>query len=176
MKNHIKLFALFFLSSILLIGCNNLDDVNLLDGHLPTPDLVVTRIESTGPATVNETNFVEVPISVTVLNRGTADAGIFKTSIMFIGPNTFENGFNVAFTVPDQSDRWYPWTRNSLAPGSEVSFRGILTFHSSRRGQTISLYAVVDSCGGDEFMPAYCRVIESNEGNNNSNTISLMLP
>src|SRR5690606_34128464 len=95
------------------------------------PDLVVTGIEQTEPATVNENKSVEVPITVTVLNRGNADAGIFKVSISYIGPNTPENGFVVGFNVPGQTDIWYPWTQNVLAPGSEVSFQGILTFHPS---------------------------------------------
>jgi hypothetical protein len=38
------------------------------------------------------------------------------------------------------------------------------------------LKAIADSCSGDEFMPDYCRVEESNETNNESTPISIALP
>jgi hypothetical protein len=36
----------------------------------------------------------------------------------------------------------------------------------SLHGQRITIIPRVDSCSGDEFMPDYCRVQESNEANN----------
>ena len=84
--------------------------------------------------------------------------------------------FTVAFTVSGQSDIWYPWTTNSLGSGSSVSFNGWLTFSSSLQGEFVSIKAKADSCSGDEFMPTHCRIDETNEGNNESSSISLTLP
>jgi len=55
-------------------------------------------------------------------------------------------------------------------------FGGKVTFHPSMQGATVSLTAIADSCAGEEFMPSYCRVQESNETNNVSAPLSLSLP
>lgn len=148
------------ISSIALSGCHK-------------PDLVVTLFETTGTATVNAENSVEVPIRVVVRNQGTAAAGVFKTAIEYTRP---QGTFAVPFTVPGQSSLWYPYTSGTLAPGFDVTFNGKVTFHPSVHGMTVTLRAIADSCGGDEFMPDYCRVDESNEGNNESSAISVSLP
>lgn len=148
---------------ILLSGCS--------------PDLVVTRLEATGSPTVNPQNSVEVPIRVVVKNQGNKSAGIFKVATEFTGsPVDPTRSFVVAFTVTGQGSIWYPFTTGSLAAGSTVDFSGKVTFHPSNHGVTVSLKAIADSCSGDEFMPSYCRVKESNENNNVSTPISLALP
>lgn len=157
----------------LLIACVGL----LLSGCVGKPDLVVTTLETTGPPTVNAENQVEVPIRVVVKNEGNAAAGIFKVATEYTG-GTIEPSrtFVVAFTVPGQSDIWYPHTSGSLAAGSTVNFAGKVTFNPGEHGVTVSLKATADSDSGDEFMPAYCRVEESNEDNNESTLISVSLP
>jgi hypothetical protein len=136
-------------------------------------DLVVTTLETTGPPTVNPEGSVELPIRVEVKNQGDAAAGIFKVATEYTGP---QGTFVVAFTVPGQSSSWYPYTSASLAAGSVVNFAGKVTFRPKLRGVTVSLKATADSCSGDEFMPDYCRVEESNEGNNEATAISVSLP
>ena len=138
-----------------------------------SPDLVVTTLETTGAPSVNAENSVEVPIRVVVKNQGGAAAGMSKVATEY----TRSGGtFVVAFTVPGQADIWYPHTSASVAPGSEETFDGLVTFHPSVHGETVTLKAVADSCSSDEFMPDYCRVEESNEGNNESTAISISLP
>lgn len=157
----------------LLIVCMGL----LLSGCVGKPDLVVTTLETTGPPTVNAENSVEVPIRVVVKNQGNAAADVFKVAIEFTGGAVDPSRtFVVAFTVPGQTDIWYPHTGSSLAAGSTVTFAGKVTFNPAEHGVTISLKATADSCSGDEFMPAYCRVKESDEGNNESAWISVSLP
>jgi hypothetical protein len=137
------------------------------------PDVVVSRFEITGAATMRGDGFVEVPARATVRNQGTAPAVRFKISTEFTEPpNTYPLG--VAFTVPGQSDIWYPWTSGPLASGAEETFEGVLQF--SRGGRAVSVWARADSCSGDEFMPDWCRVAERNEGNNQSAAIPLVLP
>ena len=43
-------------------------------------------------------------------------------------------------------------------------------------GINVDLVSHADSCSGEEFTPAYCRVEESDETNNDSDTITLELP
>jgi hypothetical protein len=137
------------------------------------PDLVVMTLETTGPSAVNAENSVEIPIRVVVRNQGPASADVFKIATEYTGSR---GTFVVGFTVPGQNDIWYPRTSGLLASGSDVTFSGKVTFHPSVHGVTVSLNAIADSCSGDEFMPDYCRVEESNEGNNKSTSISLSLP
>lgn len=142
------------------------------------PDLVVTTLETTGSPTVDPgCNCVQVPIRVVVENRGYADADTFKVSTEFLGGVISPSTISVAqFTVPGQSDSWYPSREGSFAAGAKERFDGTVSFHPQERDVTVILWAVVDSCAGDEFMPAYCRVKESNEDNNMSFPILVDLP
>lgn len=158
-----KLALLIVCMVLLLSGCN--------------PDLVVTTLETTGSPTVNADNSVEVPIRVVVKNQGNASADIFKVATEYTGGVIDPTRtFVVAFTVPSQTDFWYPRTSSSLGAGSTVTFAGKVIFNPGEHGVTVSLKATADSCSGDEFMPAYCRVEESNEGNNESTAIPVSLP
>ena len=148
--------------------------VLMLGGCVPPvelPDLVITEIETTGSPFFREDDNVTVPVRVTVKNQGNADAGTFKVSLHYTGS---QGTFGVAFQVEGQSQLWYPYTTASLSPGNEVTFEGDALFII--RGETVSLKALADSCSGDEFMPDYCRVDESNEMNNESEAITVVLP
>ena len=166
MKTSLSFLAIA-LSSIALSGCVPVRP------RPDKPDLAVTSLATTGAPTINADSSIAVPIRVVIRNGGTASAAIFKTATKYIGP---QGTFEVAFTVPGQSSIWYPRTNSSLAPGSDVTFNGKVTFHSTLRGASVKLIAIADSCSDDEFMPNYCRVDESNEGNNGSNSVSLSLP
>ncbi len=139
----------------------------------PVPDLVVANLQTTGPASIAPDGSVEVPVRVRVGNRGNGMAGTFKVSTEYTGP---DGTYTVAFTVPGQDSAWYPDTDTPLAAGDSVTFEGIVVFPSSEQGETVYLTAVADSCAGDELMPAYCRVDEDDEGNNESAPVSLALP
>ncbi|MCP5053296.1 MAG: hypothetical protein GY940_39390 [bacterium] len=156
-----KLIAIMAFMTFMVYGCNG------------KPDLVITDFRVTGVATFNANNSVELPIRVVVKNQGTVAAGTFKVSVDYTGP---KGTFVVAFTVPGQSSPWYPFTGTSLGAGNSVTFNGKLTFHPSVHGVGVSLKALADSCSGDEFMPDYCRVRESNEDNNESVSLSVLLP
>jgi len=151
--------------------------VLVMSGCLPgpgKPDLVVTTLEATGLGFVGLDGGFKVPIRVVVKNQGDAEAGIFKVSTEYMGPQG--GAFAVAFEVPGQATVWYPYTSSPLAPGGEVTFEGYALFIPGVSNMTVSLWAIADSCGGDEFMPDYCRVEESDESNNESTVISVYLP
>jgi len=135
------------------------------------PDLRVTQVTAGTPNIENNGKEANVPLKVTVKNFGGSTSNEFKVSTdvkvgdggMFVKP----------FTVPGQPDMWYP-RQNGLGAGDEVTFSGNLYVGHpsgpSLYGQKANIVAMVDSCSGDEFMPEYCRVKESNEVNNERQT------
>ena len=129
------------------------------------PDLTVTGIATGSPAFINPSE-ANLPLTVTVRNAGDATGTRFKLSVDVIDSS---GRFVKPFTVPASGDRWYPW-KTGLARGESYSFRGSLYIGIPRgpslHGQRITIIPRVDSCSGDEFMPDYCRVRESNEANN----------
>jgi len=139
----------------------------------PSPDLVVTTLETTGSPTMNPDESIAVPIRVVVQNQGDAAAAVFKVSTEYTGP---EGTFTVPFTVPGQDSAFYPYTGSSLGPGNGVTFEGEVTLPDTVGAETVSLRAIADSCAGDELMPDYCRVEERDEANNLSASISVSLP
>lgn len=136
------------------------------------PDLV-TGLMTTGSATIVNDGLVRLPLSVGVMNLGGTAADIFKVSTVY---GDADDMHVVPFTVPGQDDIWHPYTNAPLAAASLVFFDGVVTFRAHLQGETVSLWATADSCAGDEFMLGYCRVEESNEGNNHSTSISISLP
>jgi hypothetical protein len=138
------------------------------------PDLTVTGIATGAPSFISPSE-ANLPLTVTIQNTGDATGTRFKLSVDVIDSS---GRFVKPFTVPGQSDRWYPW-KTGLARGASYSFRGTLYVGipggASLHGQRITIIPRVDSCSGDEFMPDYCRVRESNEANN-ENSRSITLP
>ncbi|MCI5210137.1 MAG: hypothetical protein D3910_15385 [Candidatus Electrothrix sp. ATG2] len=142
--------------------------------RLSKPDIIVTRFQVTSSPRIKANN-TEIPIRVTVRNQGGAAASTFKISTEYKGPSTRGRTLHAAFNVPGQRNSHYPRTSGLLSPGREVTFSGKVILYSPGSG-AISLNAIADSCSGDEFMPPYCRVNESNEGNNKSRSLSIRLP
>lgn len=138
------------------------------------PDLAVTGTATGTPSFISPSE-ANLPLTVTISNLGDATGTRFKLSVDVIDSS---GRFVKPFTVPGQSDRWYPW-KTGLARGAQYSFRGTLYLGipggPSLHGQRITIIPRVDSCSGDEFMPDYCRVRESNEANN-ENQRSVTLP
>jgi hypothetical protein len=136
------------------------------------PDLVVVTLKAAGPVEYVSGNF-EVPVRAIIRNQGGAKADIFKVSVEYTGSS---GTFVAPFSVKGQGSIWYPYTSAPLVPGGDVTFEGKVILSGSLEGEAVSLSAMADSCSGDEFMPNYCRVEESNEGNNVSNATQFMLP
>jgi hypothetical protein len=145
-------------------------------------DLVVTSLEATDlPFTIRGRG-IALPIRVVVRNQGLAEAVVFKVAVEYTGGNISPGS---SFVIPfladstnevDPANQYYPFTRNPLPAGGEVTFTGTVLFNSAEAGATVSVRATADSCSGEEFTPNYCRVNESDEGNNVSGPISVALP
>ncbi len=148
----------------------------------PSPPDLVADLDVTGPVSVNDNGQAVAPIVVIVRNQGQTPAALFKVSTQYTGGVISpESTFVVAFTAQssadvDPADGFYPFTRQPLLPGAEVTFVGQVTFNPLERGVTVSLSAQADSCSGEESVPPTCRVAESNEDNNFSAPLPLPLP
>lgn len=159
-------------------GAKEFADIVLQDNN-EVPDLIVSSFNITGEPFISGDN-LKLPIEVVVKNQGNATAeDLFKVDVRY----TQEGNppFVVAFTADETSEvnpdnLFYPFTKNPLDPGDEVTFTGKLTFiDDSLLGQPISLVATADSTAGDEFIPEFGRVEESNEDNNSSDIVEVTL-
>jgi hypothetical protein len=140
------------------------------------PDLVVTALSTSGTPTILSSGMVRWPVTVTVKNTCgfrlgppyyvclSAGTGEFKVALDY---RDSAGTWSIAFAVWDDAstDNWYGWVP-SLGPDSSRTLHGYAFFPKSARGKTVKLIATADSCSGDEFMPAYCRVLERYETNN----------
>ena len=145
---------------------------SITDSSPDLPDLVVITFKGSGPVEYVSGRY-EVPVRAIIRNQGGLKADIFKIATEYTGSS---GTFVAPFTVEGQTSVWYPYTSAPLVPGGDVTFVGKVILPDSLAGQAFSLNAIADSCSGDEFMPDYCRVPESNEGNNVSYPIVLQLP
>ena len=148
-------------------------------------DLIVTSMNVIGDATVKDVRrntdesifkyYIAVPLRVAIKNQDEEAAGIFNVSIEVLEEMDV-TGLHYRFIVPGKNNYLDPSTDAPLNPGEEIAFDGEVLIHNMSNGKTVFIKAIADSCSGDEFMPAYCRVNESNEGNNNSPLVEVNLP
>lgn len=149
--------------------------VNLKVSGETGPDLK-TSLEIVGDATrtvKGDSAYISVPISVVVRNQGDQAANIFKVSTEYTNSS---GTYPVAFEVPGESEREYPYTDEPLNPEEEITFEGEVLFNDSLSDETVYLKAIADSCSEDELVSEYCRVEESNEDNNESPEVEVYLP
>jgi|GEM_PF-1802998 len=166
------------LTSDIIFSWQRLYVPHLPPTHTPTstntpvrlPDLVVASFQVTGPAEIYAgASLIAVPVLVVVQNQGEAVANIFKLSARYSGPY---GSLTVPFSVAGAP---YPFVTTTLVPGQQVTITGPVLLSQQLQGQTVILSILADSCSGDEMMPAYCRVMEGNEGNNESISIPVRL-
>jgi hypothetical protein len=135
------------------------------------PDLVISSVEVSGVISVINDQ-IEIPLTMVVRNEGGKGADIFKVAVEYTGPR---GTFVIPFTVANQENSFYPFTSAPLKPGEEVSFVGQISLDGGLLGEEVTLQAMVDSCSGEEFVPEFCRVEESEEENNESNPLNVTL-
>jgi hypothetical protein len=146
------------------------------------PDLYTT-LRVTGPGILNKaTGKYSVPVRVSVRNSGNDIAGRFKIGIEF-SHTSFAGLRLIPFTNVVSSDRafsgdgFYVWTERAIFPGAAYTFTAMALIPSSvPRAASIKLRASSDVCFGEEFMPYFCRLEESNEDNNRTDLQNATLP
>jgi hypothetical protein len=148
------------------------------------PDLVITSLRTTGMVASPDPNYVIMRAEITVKNQcpstycsvllGHKAAPKFKISVDYTGPNGLFGAIETT-QVSFQTDRDpnYGWI-DSLAPGNSQTVAGALWLPVKSRYNRVTLTGLADSCRGDEFMPAYCRVYERFETNNTLSTMVLV--
>jgi len=116
-----------------------------------------------------------VPVEVTVTNRGTSAAAVFSTSTEYAHPQL--GRFLVPLLATD-GELYDLQTTAELEPGQSVTFVGVVLLNPDLAGETVELTVVADSCSGDgsSVAESYCRVEESDETNNRSAPIRVLLP
>jgi hypothetical protein len=145
------------------------------------PDLQVAEFEALGPTQVSGDleNEVWLPVRVQLVNQGGTEAPLFKVSLLYRYADAIGEGvFDVAFTPfeGDSDSVYYPFTEAQLAPGGVTVVEGWARFPDYLRGSTLWLQALADSCRGEEFTPAACRVQEQEEDNNLSKILEVRIP
>jgi hypothetical protein len=133
------------------------------------PDVVIT-LQSVDVVQKLGEQF-SIPVLLVVTNRGDKSADAFEITAQYT-----VDGFTSSAPLGDASD--YVFTNGPLAPGESFRYAGrvLVSARGELHGRTISLLVVADSCRSDEGFGAMCRVAESDEGNNRSPVIDVVLP
>lgn len=138
-------------------------------------DLVITEIKKIGNVRVPRKNRnIQVPIRITVQNRGKRTARTFKVATEIFNPNIRNYTF-IRFHAPGYSSS-RPTVKVNLAPGQSTSIYGKLIFSQEFRGRNIRVRAKADDCRGRGYARSHCRVRESNEKNNYSGNARIIIP
>jgi hypothetical protein len=144
---------------------------------------IVPRLTVTGPAVRTATGDFEVPVRVSMRNAGIDVAGRFKIHIewsntSFSGTRltsfakiiSTDNAFSLYYVI-------YVLTNRAMMVGNSFSFNGNVRIPKSVQLKSlVQLRIVADSCAGDEFMPAFCRVDELREDNNLTPFVNVTMP
>jgi hypothetical protein len=151
-------------------------------GAVDLPDLVVRDLRLNGDPVLGPEGEILVPVLMVVANEGDVPAVPFKVAVEFTSARL--GGPFLAFFQPEETERisgedGYAFTTEELSwiPGeNETLITGMVVFSESRQGDEVDIFAVADSCAGEEFVPEECRVAEFDEDNNESSRVKVTLP
>jgi hypothetical protein len=129
----------------------------------PLPDLTVSEVVPLDAGAIDSEGNVVMRVLTTITNQGAADAGPFKVGMEYTSDGV---PFTVPFAVDGEAGTYYPFLDEGLTSGNSIKLEGTVTFPSGLQGTEVPLYAVADSCQGDEGMSETCREEESDETNN----------
>lgn len=137
--------------------------------HTPSPTMpvptelpdLVTDLDP-GSARFSDTG-IQVPFYVGVSNLGGSTAGPFTTAVFFRLVGSGQPQGSLAFES------------ESLAPGESLSNQGVHEIGREWEGYELEIRAVADYCPVG-LAPSACKVLESDESNNQAGPMSLTLP
>ncbi len=161
-------------------------DIALIgSGKVGLPDLQ-TNFDLMQEPFVEHDGSIVVPVIVVVRNEGDADAAPFSIRGELLDPQVDQTQILPTGLTPDPDFGVEPdgfggvRTTAPMPPGSAMKFTGRLTIGPERSGRTIQLSVEADSCLGleifDDFTVAHCAIEESDEKNNRSNVIDVLMP
>jgi hypothetical protein len=129
----------------------------------PTPDLVALELRLTGKVAPGAGGTYDLPLEVTVENRGTGTAGAFQVALRLAS--------DIPIRTPAVAT---PWSSRGLAAGATETFRATVSLPGADyRGETHSFQAQVDP--PSTAAPAGS-VSEKDETNNESPPITVRFP
>jgi hypothetical protein len=140
-------------------------------GATSLPDLIVSAFEVVGSVERAADGSFTVPVRVEVANIGGRAAPVFKIAaehVSDLGP------FLTPFVLARETV-WFPFTSEPLPARATVEFLLGISVPDALAGRVVELRVSADSCAGEEFAAAHCRVEESDETNNTA-TVELPLP
>lgn len=151
-------------------------------GAIDLPDIVVRDLRLNGDPVFGPKGEVLIPVAMVVANQGDVPAVPFKVAVHFTSARL--RGFFLTFFEPEETDQiagqdGFAFTTGELSwiPGeNEIPITGTAVFSEDRQGDVVEIFAVADSCAGEEFVPEECRVVEFDEENNVSFGVKLTLP
>jgi hypothetical protein len=132
-------------------------------GVLNKPDLIITLLRVAGPVTFNTDNgfyYIRVPVLAIVKNQGSA--AVSNAFEVWIADDNSHASFDVTATIP---------------PGNDTPVSGTATFIRNST-DSFNIKAIADACGGPQSIAvaALCFVDESNEDNNESSLVRVLIP
>jgi len=126
-----------------------------------------------------------IPVEVAVFNVGDAEAGRFRIGAQAAIVDPPEGPYSVPLVADesdtiDPADSQRPATRQPLAPGQTVDFRGWLRLGTYFENKVVDLSVIADSCAGEEISDPValeqCLVPEGDERNNVSDPYRYTVP
>ncbi|MDQ3914440.1 MAG: CHAT domain-containing protein [Actinomycetota bacterium] len=128
------------------------------------------------------------PVTTSVTNTGTTDAGAFKVAFEYVhvataSPETASPPASpslVPFSVPSEAELApsplsFAFVRG-LGAGETIPITGYLRFPGELRGAHVSVTAVADSCAAEDIPDPPCRIDEASDEDNRSRPQSLLIP
>jgi hypothetical protein len=153
-------------------------------GAVDLPDLLIRDLRLNGDPVLGPNGEILVPVLVVVANEGDVAAVPFKVAAEYTSASLRVSGPFLAFFQPEETESvvggdGFAFTTDELSwiPGeNEIPITGMVVFSESRQGDEVEIFAVADSCAGEEFVPDECRVSEFDENNNRSSGVRVTLP
>ena len=140
----------------------------------PTPpNLVLSNVEILADPGINAQGQVVFPVLLEIKNLGDLPADPFKLSASFTGPN---GTFGTPIYFPGGDPEFYAFIEAPLAGNEDILVEAEILLAAPNQGQEVSVQVLADSCAGEEFVPEFCRVAESDETDNTSTALNLILP
>ncbi|HEX6241254.1 MAG TPA: hypothetical protein VFZ61_10190, partial [Polyangiales bacterium] len=138
-------------------------------------DLVIDQISAGTPARLAGAPGMTVPLTVRVTNIGDVQVPANTVKVAVHNGQASTNANVVSYNVSGQSSIWYPFVLTPLSPGASVTLTGTATVTGN--ATSVTLFARIDSCSGEEFInDPPCRVQELSETNNFSTGATATLP
>jgi hypothetical protein len=127
---------------------------------LAKPDLEIVILKNPNP---EESTTTGMPIIIKIANKGTTASGRFKISAEHIQPS---GRYVIQLGKQKGDNSWYVWYEKPILATTTIVEVSLYMKWSKPLKGLHDFVIKVDSCLGDEFLPPYCRVDESNENNN----------